>query len=73
MLIDGTDPFSTTKPDARLIKLLIRAHRFGATLVGGASMPFAALAKHEGVSRSYFTRTERGKAIQPAITRLGRA
>jgi site-specific DNA recombinase len=27
MRIDGTDPFATAKPDARLIKLLIRAHR----------------------------------------------
>ena len=34
MLIDGTDPFATAKPDARLIKLLIRARRFNATLVG---------------------------------------
>jgi hypothetical protein len=59
MLIDGTDPFAIAKPDARLIKLLIRAHRFGATLVGGAGMPFAALAKQEGVSRSYFTRLVR--------------
>jgi site-specific DNA recombinase len=28
MLIEGTDPFATRKPDARLIKLLIRARRF---------------------------------------------
>src|SRR5215469_12961452 len=27
MLIDGADSFATAKPDARLIKLLIRAHR----------------------------------------------
>src|SRR5262249_30831190 len=33
MLIDGTDPFATAKPDARLVKLLIRARRFNATLV----------------------------------------
>jgi hypothetical protein len=33
MLIDGADPFATAKPDARLIKLLIRARRFDATLV----------------------------------------
>ena len=32
MLIDGTDPFAIAKPDARLIKLLIRARRFNATL-----------------------------------------
>ena len=32
MVIDGTDPFATAKPDARLIKLLLRARRFNATL-----------------------------------------
>jgi len=32
MLIEGPDPFATAKPDARLIKLLIRARRFNATL-----------------------------------------
>jgi hypothetical protein len=33
MLIEGTDPFATAKPDTRLIKLLIRARRFNATPV----------------------------------------
>jgi hypothetical protein len=44
MLIDGADPFATVKPDPRLIKLLIRARRFNTTPVGGAGVPFAALA-----------------------------
>jgi hypothetical protein len=43
MLIGGTDPFATAKPDARLIKLLIRARRFNATLVGSDDVPFAVL------------------------------
>src|SRR5262249_58934991 len=30
MRIDGTNPFATAKPDARLIKLVIRARRFNA-------------------------------------------
>ena len=34
MLIDSTDPSAIAKPNRRLIKLLIRAHRFHATLVG---------------------------------------
>ena len=51
MVIDGTDPFATSKPDARLIKLLLKARRFNATLVGSDDVPFAALAKREGVSR----------------------
>jgi DNA invertase Pin-like site-specific DNA recombinase len=68
MLVDGADPFATAKPDARLIKLLIRAHRFSATLVGGAGIPFAALAQWEGVSRSYFTRLVRLSYLAPDIT-----
>ena len=67
MLIDGTDLFATTKPDARLIKLLIRARRFNATLVGSDSAPFAALAKREGVSPSYFTRLVRLSYLAPDI------
>ena len=48
MLIEGADPFATaTKPDARLIKLLIKARRFNATLVGSDGVAFAALAKRE--------------------------
>jgi DNA invertase Pin-like site-specific DNA recombinase len=68
MLIDRTDPFATAKPDARLIKLLIRAHRFNATLVGGDGVPFAALAKRQGVSPSYFTRLVRLSYLAPDIT-----
>jgi len=68
MLIDGTDPFATAKPDARLIKLLIRARRFNTTLVGGDGVPFAALAKREGVSPSYFTRVVRLSYLAPDIT-----
>jgi len=45
MRIDGTDPFAAAKPDARLVKLLIKARRFNATLVGSDGVPFAALAK----------------------------
>jgi DNA invertase Pin-like site-specific DNA recombinase len=67
MRIDGTDPFATAKPDARLIKLLIRARRFNAALVGSDGMPFAALAKREGVSPSYFTRLVRLSYLAPDI------
>jgi hypothetical protein len=68
MLIDKADPFSSAKPDVRLIKLLIRAHRFNATLVGSGGTPFAALAKLEGVSPSYFTRLVRLSYLAPDIT-----
>src|SRR6516165_715364 len=68
MRIAGTDPFATAKPDARLIRLLIRARRFNATLVGGDGVPFAALAKRDGVSPSYFTRLVRLSYLAPDIT-----
>ena len=68
MLIDSTDPCVIAKPNARLIKLLMRAHRFHATLIGSPGLPFAALAKQEGVSRSYFTRLIRLSYLAPDIT-----
>ena len=33
MVIGGIDPFAASKPDPRLIKLLLNARRFNATLV----------------------------------------
>jgi site-specific DNA recombinase len=67
MLIDGTEPFAAAKPDARLIKLLLKARRFSATLVSSDGAPFAALAEREGVSRSYFTRVVRLSYLAPDI------
>jgi hypothetical protein len=52
MLIERIDPFATAKPDARLVKLLIRARQFNATILDSDGVPFAALAKREGVSRN---------------------
>ena len=69
MLIDSTDPCVIAKPNARLIKLLMRAHRFNAALVGSPGVPFAALAKQAGVSRSYFTRIFRLSFLAPEITK----
>ena len=68
MLIGGIDPFVAARPDARLIKLLLKARRFNATLVGNDGVPFAALADREGVSRSYFTRVVRLSYLSPDIT-----
>ena len=67
MVIDGPDPFAA-KPDARLIRLLLRARRFNATLAQGEGVSFAALAEREGVSRSYFTRLLRLSYLAPNIT-----
>jgi site-specific DNA recombinase len=68
MVIDGTDPFAAAKPDARLIKLLLRARQFNAKLAQSEGVPFAALAQREGVSRSYFTRLVRLSFLAPNIT-----
>src|ERR1700738_3243696 len=68
MVIDSTDPFDAAKPDARLIKLLLKARRFNATLARSEGVPFAALAQREGVGRSYFTRLVRLSYLAPDIT-----
>jgi hypothetical protein len=68
MRIDGTDPFATAKPDARLIKLLIRACQFNAALLDSDGVPFAALAQQHEVSPSYFTRLVRLSYLAPDIT-----
>jgi len=68
MVIDGTDPFAAATPDARVIKLLLRARRFNATLADSEGVPFGALAQREGVSRSYFTRLVRLSYLAPDIT-----
>src|SRR5438552_3761207 len=67
MVIDGTDPFATAKPNARLVKLLLRARRFNAALTQGEAIAFAALAQREGVGRSYFTRLVRLSYLAPDI------
>ena len=68
MLIDVADPFATAKPNARLIKLLIRARRFNAALADSDGVAFAALAERQGVSPSYFTRLVRLTYLAPDIT-----
>ena len=67
MQIDRTDPFLTTKPDARLLKLLIKARRFNTVLVRSDGVPFAQVADRESVSPSYFTRVLRLSFLAPDI------
>jgi hypothetical protein len=64
--VESLGPGSSVLP--RLIKLLIRARQFNAALVGSDGVPFAALTKREGVSRSYFTRLVRLSYLAPDIT-----
>src|SRR5262249_12449498 len=68
MRIDGTDPFATAKPDARLVKLLIRARQFNAKLLASDGGPFATLANGQGVRPSYFPRLVRLSYLAPDIT-----
>src|SRR6201987_195197 len=68
IVMDGSDPFATAKPDARLVKLLLRARRFNAVLTQGEGTAFATLAQREGVSPSYFTRLVRLSYLAPDIT-----
>src|SRR5215472_15994929 len=68
MLIDSSDWLAKAKPDARLIRLLIRARRFNTALVGSHGVPFSAVAKRQGVSPSYFTRLVRLSYLAPDIT-----
>jgi site-specific DNA recombinase len=49
------------------VKLLIKARRFNSTLLASDGVPFAALAKREGVSPSYFTRLVRLSYLAPDI------
>ena len=67
-MLERPDPFATAKPDMRLIKLLIRARRFNAAVAGSDGVMFAALARREGVSPSYFTRLVRLSYLAPDIT-----
>jgi hypothetical protein len=53
---------------ARLVRLLIRARQFNATLLASDGVPFAALANRQGVSPSYFTRLVRLSYLAPDIT-----
>ncbi len=68
-MMDGTDRFATAKPNARLVKLLLRARRFNAVLTQGEGIAFAALAQREGVSPSYFTRLVRLSYLAPESPR----
>jgi hypothetical protein len=68
MRIDGTNRFATGKPDVRLGELLIGARQFNATLLDSDGVPFAALAKRQGMSPSYLTRLVRLSYLSPDIT-----
>ena len=68
MVIDSTDPCAIAKPN----RAADQATDQGASLQyhtdGRSGVPFAALAKQEGVSQSYFTRLVRLSYLAPDIT-----
>jgi hypothetical protein len=66
MPIVGEDPFETGKPDARLIKLLIRARRFNATLVDGDGVPHPSHSRRAAAARS-----DTGQAAGALASALG--
>jgi len=69
MVIDRTDPFAPRpKPDPRLIKAIINAHRFNEKLLlHGRAGKFADLAKNEKLHRSYYSQVLRLAYLAPDI------
>ena len=59
LLWGGTEPVALGRRAIALLKLLIGARRFHATLVGSDGMLFAVLGERQGVSPSDFTRLVR--------------
>jgi site-specific DNA recombinase len=70
LVIDARDAGrQKARPDASLVKLIIRAHDLNRKLIesGGASL--AAIARREGLTGSYMTRLVRLSHLSPDITR----
>ena len=69
MVIDGADPFAPPpKPDPRLIKTIVNAHRFNEKLLHGGATKFADLATNEKLHRSYYSQILRLAYLAPDIT-----
>ena len=56
------------KTGAKELEYTIGLHQRTPEAMGGGGRPFAALAKQQGVSRSYFTRLVRLSYLAPDIT-----
>ena len=57
-----------TRPDASLVKLLIKAHDLNRKLIRGGGARIASIARDEGLSGSYMTRLVRLAYLSPDIT-----
>jgi site-specific DNA recombinase len=69
MVIEHTDPFAPPlKPDATLIKAIVKAHRFNDGLLRSGASKFADLAKSEKLHRSYYSQILRLAYLAPDIT-----
>lgn len=67
-LIIGGSEASAKSPDRVLLKLLSRAHRYRAMLLGGEAQSIQAIADREGVSRPYLSAVVRLAFLAPEIT-----
>ena len=69
MVIDHIDPFAPPpKPDPRLIRAIVNAHRFDESLLRGGAGKFADQAKSEKLHRSYYSQILRLAYLAPDIT-----
>jgi hypothetical protein len=69
MIIDASDANGRkTKPDASLVKLIIKAHTLNEKLVNNGGASLAAVAQREDLTGSYVTRLLRLSFLSPDIT-----
>ncbi len=68
MRVERSDAFQA-KPNASLIKLIVRAHLFEARLLQSRDGTCAELARRENLNRSYYSRAIRLAYLAPDITR----
>ena len=70
MIIDVVGPNGgKAKPDASLIKLVIKAHALQEKLLKGNGLSLGGIAKRERLSGSYFTRLLRLAFLSPDVTK----
>lgn len=69
LIIEGRDANGQkTRPDASLVKLLIKAHDLNRKLIRDGGATIASIARDEGLSGSYMTRLVRLAYLSPEIT-----
>jgi hypothetical protein len=70
LIIDANDTHGRkAKPDASLVKLIIKAHALHEKLLNNGGASLATIARQEGLTGSYMTRVVRLSFLSPDITR----